>query len=664
MDKRVKESREQVLKVFFENKVYNDNLDFFDLDMYKKTLSFSDKLRREIFKSKIDDKIYLTKYQIEILEIISKDNLFLSAPTSFGKTFIMLEFIKRNAYLKNIIFIIPTLALMNELLKKLFEYFGNDYNICINSDELIEEKNIFIFVPERSDKDFINIISTMKIDLLVFDEIYKLQGTPKEIRTDDRLIYMNKVYLDLVSRAKKIALLGPYINSVEFESTKLDIVQYFTNYMPVYNDLEFLDDDVPWISCVKLKSELIYFKSPDSIYKNISLILEKIPENKYHVDLYADEIKHLEKIIHKSWYVIDLLKRGIGIHHGKTPMFLRKFYENEYNSGRIRTLLCTNTLMEGINTPTESLIIVDDPGSPFKFNNLVGRVGRLSPQYPVKGKVYISDPNALSYINSNSNWLDLTILAEDKKVYSTNEVLYLGKEYSQVNKQSEFDENLRLIETNTGIKKEELIAYNVDYDKAVKFVKEDFKSKFENAVNIYDCVKLTIELIPSIPYAFEISNFTDITSEIRYLKYKVYINKIITGTSFYEIINEFNLEYNYSNNIENINKFIDALYNLNNYIKFKFTKILSYLELFNVSKENEVIGKFISLLSSFGESILMNKILDDLGIEGSDVKAVSSILDLKENVSVSKVIKEIRNKKSLIEKNSLSPFTTNNLKNI
>lgn len=664
MNINVKDKREQALKIFFDNKEYDKNLDFLDLDIYKKDLTLNDKIRREIFKSKLDDKIFLTKYQVEILEVFSENNLFLSAPTSFGKTFIMLEYLKRNSNLKNIVFIIPTLALMNELLRKIFNFFGDDYNICINSDEAIEERNIFIFVPERSDDIFINIIDSIEIDLLIFDEIYKLQGSAREIKTDDRLIYMNKVYLDLVTRAKKIALLGPYINSVEFDNTKLDIVKYFTNYMPVYNDLEFLDEDTPWTSCIKLQSELIYFKSPSSIYNNIDLVLKKIPENDIYINLYSKEIAHLQTINHDSWYVVDLLKRGIGIHHGKTPMFLRKFYENEYNSGRLRTLLCTNTLMEGINTPTESLIIVDDPGNTFKFNNLVGRVGRLNTTSPVKGKVYVSDANILTYINSNDDWLDLTILAEDKKVHSSNEVLYLKKEYKDNEKKEIFEKKLSFIEIKTKVSKEDLINHNVDFDKTFKFVEKDFSMKFRESKSIYDCVVLTVNLIPGVHYDFQVKNYKNLDTDFNYLKYKVYINRIIAGAKFSEIINDFNLEYNKSYDIENINKFIDALYNLKNYIKFKFTKVLNYLELFDLTNANEFVVKFISRLRSFSESVVMNKILDDLGIEDSDVKPLSSILSLDDKISASRVIKEIRLKKDKININELSPFTINNLKNI
>ena len=51
---------------------------------------------------------------------------------------------------------------------------------------------------------------------------------------------MNQDNIGWVSN--KIALLGPYINSVSFQRTKLDIVKYYTNFLPVYNNVIILKE--------------------------------------------------------------------------------------------------------------------------------------------------------------------------------------------------------------------------------------------------------------------------------------------------------------------------------------------------------------------------------------------------------------------------------------
>lgn len=98
LDDSIRTRREQVLKETFNSKqINNDELNFLDLSMYKNSNNLRNSISRIIYNSKIDNNVVLTKYQIEILNILDNHNIFLSAPTSFGKTFILLEYIKRNS---------------------------------------------------------------------------------------------------------------------------------------------------------------------------------------------------------------------------------------------------------------------------------------------------------------------------------------------------------------------------------------------------------------------------------------------------------------------------------------------------------------------------------------------------------------------------------------
>lgn len=666
MDDIIKKNRENVLKKYLleDDK---QNLGFYDLDMYHPQNTMNSKILSQINKSIIDENIILNKYQIEILNILKNRNLFLSAPTSFGKTFLMLEFIKRNRLrLKNIIFIIPTLALMNELLKKIYDLFSDEYNICINPTEEFKEKNIFVFVPERSDYEFLNKIKEMKIDLLVFDEIYKLQASnSREIRTDDRLIYMNRVYLDLVNKAEKIALLGPYINNVSFDKTKLDIVKYYTNYLPVYNRMTILKEDESWIDYVKLEHQLIYFSSPGSIYRNIDMILKQVPENQHYIDKYFKEIKYLEETVSKDWYVIDFLKRGIGIHHGKTPMYLRKFYENEYNKNNIKVLLCTNTLMEGINTPTNSLIVVDDPKSTFKLNNLIGRVGRLNVKNPTIGDVIISSESIVSNLNTTSGWFDLKILAEDSEINTDDEIIYLNKKYEDEKKQKELEVKIDNL-NKFGISIDDVIIHNLQLDKSYNYINEKMYEQLSNSIEFIDFVKIGLNLIKGPSYLFNVARYADLNYNGTYLPYKYYVASLLANSSYKRIIDHFNSNFNIYNNQENTNIFIDSLYELNNFIKFKFTKFVNYIELYKNDSiaNNKNLQQFIGILSNYKSLETAYKILDDLGINEEDSKIILETLNIANVISTSAIIKSIRQNKDYLLTLNLTPFTINNIKNI
>lgn len=661
LDEKSAEIREEVLKKFISNNADNKDMEFFDLSIYLKRDSLKNRINSLINRSMFDDNIVLSESQIEILDILEEKNLFLSAPTSFGKTFIVLEYIMRHPELKNIVFIVPTLALMNELLKKLYIKFGNNYNICINANEKIEERNIYIFVPERSDCSFVKRISEVGLDLLIIDEIYKLKPQDKkELKNDDRIIVMNKVYLNLIDIARKIILLGPFIKQIEFKNTKLDIVKYYTNLSPVYNEVINCCDK-EWINYIDGTKELVYFYTPDSINKSAEIIINKLPEQQDYIEKYKNEILHLENIFFKEWYGIKLLKRGIGVHHGKIPMFLRKFYEDEYRNGSLKCLLCTSTLMEGVNTPTMKMLVVDDPGSIFKLNNLIGRVGRLNTRNPAYGKVLIFNTNTYEKYADRNKWDKLVILSEDPKVSSDDELLFLKKKTSNSEEEYEYNEKIKAVTKESEKTIDIIREYDIRIDIANKFVKENYKEKFLNAPNIGMCIKLSCELLLKISYKFNKNQFNDINYPNGTLPYLVFTNQILSNKTFGKIISSFENKYG-SLSEKNINLLIDKLLELRTTIKFKLSKILNYFELFNIEySKSSVLNEFVSKLKRFNELSTINKIFEDLGIEQEDFKKLENFFDTKEKTSASLIIQTLHKNKDKINNLELSPFTKRNI---
>lgn len=666
LDDDYKNLRERQLKDYLlEGNEMDYN--FLDLQMYNKNKSLKDKAFDVINTSVLNSKVVLTQQQLEILSLLENNSVFVSAPTSFGKTFVALEFIKRNENtLNNIVFIVPTIALMNELLKKIYGYFSDKFNICINSSEDIEEKNIFIFVPERSDNVFINKIKNVEIDLLVFDEIYKLKAEKKtDITGDDRLISMNRVYLTLLKKSNKILLLGPFIRKITFDQTKLKIIKFYTNYMPVCSTVYKINSN-EWQTKLIDGKTLVYFKSPEEIYLNIDSIIENTSVKPDLVEKYSEEIKYLKNKIGDNWYVIEMLKRGIGIHHGKIPMFLRKFFETEYNFGSITTLLCTSTLMEGINTPTDRLFIVGKISNSFELNNLIGRVGRLNPQFPILGNVYICNDDVYNIYKNKEKWLDLKILAENKTVFTNDEILFLNKKAENTAQMNQYREKLSSLEEK-GITTTEIKKYDVSFDKVYKFSQDNYAEKFSKVKTMKDCIDLSLNLLRSIAYEFKIDKFYGLFTKgekQEYLQYKYYIERLLNGVSVKELVYRFNKSYNINVNTKNVNLFIDKIFVLKNYIKFTLSKILNYFELFNVKNNNNCLNMFRKLLSEFSDYDGNDKILDDLGIEEEDFNAISNYVKYGKINSTSNVIKTIKKNKNEILGENISPFTKHNIKNL
>lgn len=65
--------------------------------------------------------------------------------------------------------------------------------------------------------------------------------------------------------------------------------------------------------------------------------------------------------------------------------------EDMFRRGKITTMFCTSTLLEGVNLPADNLFITDNKifrkvMTPVDFRNLIGRVGRI--RFNLYGKVF------------------------------------------------------------------------------------------------------------------------------------------------------------------------------------------------------------------------------------------------------------------------------------
>ena len=104
-----------------------------------------------------------------LAKLLDGKNIAVSAPTSFGKSFIIDAFIAAKQP-DNVVIIVPTIALMDETRRRLFKKFSEHYTIITAPDTRLGPKNILIFPQERA-LGFLSALET--INLLVVDEFYK-----------------------------------------------------------------------------------------------------------------------------------------------------------------------------------------------------------------------------------------------------------------------------------------------------------------------------------------------------------------------------------------------------------------------------------------------------------------------------------------------------------
>ncbi|MEF9935738.1 MAG: DEAD/DEAH box helicase [Carnobacterium sp.] len=667
LDRDLEKYRTGLLSEIYQNKEVSPALlNVTDLDIYSKDSSFFSKIGKSIRTSLLDNNLILTNEQEECLNLLSKENLFISAPTSFGKTFIALEHIARNIdQIDNVVFVVPTIALMNEIRKKCYFYFKEKYTLVTSDSELeqyySETKKIIIVVPERINaKLFQRYLNERNVDFLIYDEIYKLNSNTETKSDSTRLIKMNYIYKYLIDKSEKILLLGPFIKNVEFSRSKLKIRKYITNLNLVYNKIIFDKDMKNYYGDVTDK-RFIYFKSPSSIVKFLNENPVELAENVFDSTI----IDWISENIHPDWYYTKYLKQGIGIHHGKTPIFLRKYIENEYATGNIHTILCTSTLIEGINTPTNSLFVYDKPRGGFELNNLIGRVGRLNINNPRSGNIYIKDEEIFKMYNPG-DWMDLNILYENEEIITENkedESIYLSKEGSK-----ETSENINMLMNNHLIKFRinylDVIQAGIEFRILQRFI-ENFETITRHSQEFYVVNDIKFKLLKegnSYLGGLKLSRYsfanTGETSQ-DYLNFDSVYLLLISTNGMKSVIAKFTNNYpEYTTN--DINIFIDTLFQIDEFIKFEMMKILSIYELFDrkiafKSIENRAFIQSINMIKNYSNSNDgYERILTDLGFPKEDIlKIRNRISNFEEIKGTENKLKKLRRENTFIE---LSPF--------
>lgn len=189
----------------------------------------SGEIRKEFHKSRNLNKYFHEEQKILNDILNSEKNLIVSAPTSFGKSFLIDEIVASKKY-KNIIVIQPTLALIDETRKRLRKY-SDAYKIIIRTSQKPSKVkgNLFLFTAER----VMEFSELPNIDFFIIDEFYKLSAKRDEERSD---VLNNAFNLLLSKHNSKFYLLGPNIDGIsEGFDKKYNAEFYKTRYSLVDN---------------------------------------------------------------------------------------------------------------------------------------------------------------------------------------------------------------------------------------------------------------------------------------------------------------------------------------------------------------------------------------------------------------------------------------------
>ena len=400
----------------------------------------------------LDNGIKVHKYQKEILKQFEKGKLnrfFLSASTSFGKTRLVFEIIKKMQY-KNVVLIFPTVALLSENLESItskptYSYFLDNYTIHTLSDPTeIALSNLFIYTPER----FLSFVekygNKVNWDFVFVDEIYKIDNgyeLDTEFVENERDLAFRLSIFEFMTPKVDILLAGPYIDFGTRESSKYNpsfdlFLDEYSIKLLNYNNYEIVDKNFTNVKSAKvyriddeltldftsvsagkteklaaiLKSILkikqnciVYCYSKSSAESYAKQAIESKDFSGHDFSKYSEFIDHLSEKFSKDWVITKALKNGIGIHHGLVPKYIQKEIISLFNEGKIHVLFSTTTITEGVNTSAKNLIVTQNKKGrknlrKFDAKNIAGRAGRFLFHY--SGRVIVLQNSFLDTLSA------------------------------------------------------------------------------------------------------------------------------------------------------------------------------------------------------------------------------------------------------------------------
>ncbi|QSH56387.1 DEAD/DEAH box helicase [Photobacterium damselae subsp. damselae] len=418
-------------------------------------LNLKNKLRKSVFLSTTKDKYTFHIRQAEIYNrIISGENIVLSAPTSFGKSLIIEAIIGASIF-NNLMIVVPSIALMDELKQK-FRNYKDTYKIITQLGQKTSEKNIYIFTQER----VLDFEDEFDLDFFVIDEFYKL--LPSENNDLGRCERLNSCFKKLLELTRHFYMCGPNIGGlidgleeilncsfVEFPDYKTVATDeyYFplkseeNKGQPAEQEKERMNHlDFILRNHVKNEQTIIFCKSPPAAYRILNALYNSglFYNTKVNIEL----SNWLKENYHPEWLLSNSILKGLAFHHGKLPRSIASQLVQAFNDKRINVLVCTSTLIEGVNTNAKNIIIYDTKISSndidsFTFNNIAGRSGRMLKHFV--GNVYIIGkkppeilPNIdIPIITQSDNATDSMLLDVPEKKLTSDNKDKLSKYYTQ-----------------------------------------------------------------------------------------------------------------------------------------------------------------------------------------------------------------------------------------
>lgn len=372
------------------------------------------------------DAIDVNPFQKAFWDLASaNDWVSVSAPTSAGKSYIIREWMfseLRGSTPARLVYVAPTRALVEEVSEvfrsKLDDSVGV-HTLPWDPEITSFERQVFVLTQERLHL-LHQRLPQFSPSVIFVDEAQKIadgtrgilltQVLDEALRRDPtvRLVFASPlssnpdVLLDSSSsQERKAALVGEtvtvnqnlvFVNQVRRKPRRYALSLIYEGEEREVGQIELphapdgVGQKVPLIAAAiggDSTGNLIFANGPAEAEKFARTIFDALAE---HPAIESDAVQELvdfsKGVVHERFQLAEFARRGVAFHYGDMPLVLKAKVEELFKRGELRYLVCTSTLLEGVNLPCRNLFLRAPHKGPrmhmpmSDFWNLAGRAGR------------------------------------------------------------------------------------------------------------------------------------------------------------------------------------------------------------------------------------------------------------------------------------------------
>ncbi|MGC2077664.1 MAG: helicase-related protein [Xanthobacteraceae bacterium] len=245
------------------------------------------------------------------------------------------------------------------------------------------------------------------------------------------LSHLNVALYRNIPKAKQVFMAGPHITSISLGPRWSCVFRFIqTDYRTVSVNLidrtgseghlsAFLAD----LRSVGEEASLVFTAHPGSASDlTVALLEAALTYRSVDSEKLGDWIG---KNYHPDWILSKAVREGIAAHHGRIPRSLGQMFVREFDRGVLKVLICTSTLIEGVNTSASNVFLYDKKINRtdfdfFSFANIRGRVGRMMRHFVGRAFFYHQPPAQVAtavdvpVLSDPSNTSDYILLNVDE----------------------------------------------------------------------------------------------------------------------------------------------------------------------------------------------------------------------------------------------------------